>query len=341
MIGLKVPKKEANHIRIILQEKKILNHNLKIRRSDDYVYFPLNQEPDDELLEKLGLKHDDIEVADFEKLQKRPRSIEEYLQGRIPPQKINEFKKSFDIIGDVVILEIPEELDKEKYLIGEAALKFTKRKSIYRKKSEIKGVVRTRELEHLAGEDQSITIHKEYDSQIMLDVKEVYFSPRLATERKNVVDQVKDGEVIIDMFAGVGPFAINIARRHNIQIYAIDINPHAINYLEKNITLNKLKGKITPLQGDVTDVLKNLDILADRIIMNLPGTACEFLSIAVEHLKPGGTLHYYQFSRDFEDPIKRIEKAADPRHVDILDMRKVKSRSPGMWHVAIDAKVMM
>nr|WP_243687496.1 hypothetical protein [Methanobacterium formicicum] len=84
---------------------------------------------------------------------------------------MEEFKKSFDIIGDVVILEIPPELEEEKYLIGEAALKFTKRRSVYRKKSAIKGVVRTRELEHLAGEDVSETIHREHDSRIMLDVK--------------------------------------------------------------------------------------------------------------------------------------------------------------------------
>ena len=165
MIGLKVPKKEANNIRIILQEKSILNHGLKIRRSDDYVYLPLNQELNDEFLKELGLLSVNIVDIDFEILVKRPRSIEDYLKGKIPNSKMDEFKKSFDIIGDVVILEIPEELEEEKFLIGEAALKFTKRKSVYRKKSEIKGVVRTRELEHLAGEDQSITIHKEYDSQ--------------------------------------------------------------------------------------------------------------------------------------------------------------------------------
>lgn len=339
MLGLKVPKKEANHIRLILQEKSILNHNWKIRRSADYVYLPLNERPDEGLLTELGISSSNVKETEFEELQKRPHSMEDYLQGKIPTEKMDEFKKSFDIIGEVVILEIPADLEEEKYLIGEAALKFTKRKSVYRKKSEIKGVVRTRELEHLAGEDQPVTIHKEYDSKIMLNVKEVYFSPRLATERKIVSDQVKDGEIIIDMFAGVGPFAINIARRKKVQIYAIDINPRAIHYLEKNITPNKLKGEINAMEGDVTEVLKDLDLQADRIIMNLPGTAYEFLPTAIKHLKPGGTLHYYQFSRDFEDPTKRIETTAHPRQVEILDMRKVKSRSPGVWHVAIDAKL--
>jgi tRNA (guanine37-N1)-methyltransferase len=339
MIGLKVPKKEANNIRLILQEKSFLNHDWKIKRSDEYVFLPLNLRPEDDFLKDIGLQSIDLIETEFEEQKKRPRSIEDYLQGRMPEEKMDEFKKSFDIIGDVVILEIPDDLKEEKYLIGDAALKFTKRRSVYRKKSEIKGIIRTRELEHLAGEDEGETIHKEYDSQIMLNVKEVYFSPRLATERKIITEQIQDGEIIIDMFAGVGPFAINIARRHKVQIYAIDINPHAIDYLKKNINLNNLKGIVNPVEGDVRVVLKNLGLQADRIIMNLPGTAHEFLPEAVEHLKPGGTLHYYQFSRDYEDPIKRVKEASYPRKVTILDRRKVKSRSPGVWHVAIDTKI--
>jgi len=342
MIGLKVPKKEANHIRLFLQEKYLLDHNWKIKRSEDYVYLPLTTEPDNDLIKEMGLSKDDLVETEFEELKKRPRNMEDFLQGKIPPEKMEDFKKSFDIIGDVVILEIPEDLEEEKYLIGEAALKFTKRRSVYRKKSAIKGVIRTRELEHLAGKDDSETIHREYDSRIMLDVKEVYFSPRLATERRIIGDEVQDGEVIIDMFTGVGPFAINIARRpklKGITIYAVDINPAAIHYLNENINLNKVQSTVKPLLGDVGKVLKDLDVQADRIIMNLPGTAFEFLPVAVEHLKPGGTLNYYQFSRDFEDPVERVKKAAYPRQVEVLDMRKVKSRSPGVWHMAIDAHI--
>jgi tRNA (guanine37-N1)-methyltransferase len=343
MIGLKVLKKNANHIRLILLEKSLLDHERKIKRSDDYVYLPLNEKPDNGFLKEMGLNVKDVVETDFEELKKRPRNMEDYLQGKIPPEKMEDFKKSFDIIGDVVILEIPEELNEEKYIIGEAALKFTKRRSVYRKKSAITGVVRTRELEHLAGEDVSQTIHHEHDSRIMLDVKKVYFSPRLATERKIVGDQVQDGEMVIDMFTGVGPFAINIANRpknRNVKVHAMDINPVAIHYLNENIVLNKVQGKINPILGDVADVLKDLDVKADRIIMNLPGTASEFLPLAVKHLKPGGILHYYQFSHDFEDPIEKVKNAAYPRNIEVLGKRKVKSISPGVWHMGIDVKIM-
>ncbi|MEG3224411.1 MAG: SAM-dependent methyltransferase [Methanobacteriales archaeon Met13] len=335
MIGLKVPKKEANRIRQLLLQKQTLNLDYKIKRSPEYVYLPLTKKPE-ELLEELNLKLVD---TDFEEVIRTPRSMEEYLKGQIPPDKMQDFKKSFDIVGDVVILEIPEELEEEKERIGEAALKFTRRKAVYRKKSEIKGVIRTRELEHLAGEDFSETIHKEFGSQIMLDVKKVYFSPRLATERKIITDQVKDGELILDMFAGVGPFAVNIARTRKVKIYAVDINPDAVRYLEKNRKLNKVSERIIPIQGDVKEVLQEIDLKFDRIIMNLPGSACEFLDTAIGHLKPGEVLHYYQFSRDYEDPVKRIKKAAKPLSVEIIDKRKVKSTKPGEWHVAVDARI--
>lgn len=339
MIGLKIPKKQANTIRLILQEKSILGHEWKIKRVDDYVYLPLKKKPDAMLLSELNLSNSNLIETDFEKLKKRPQSIEDFLKDRIPPEKMDEFKKSFDIIGDVVILEIPEELEEEKYLIGEAALKFTKRKSVYRKKSEIKGVHRTRELEHLAGEDQPVTIHKEYESHIMLNVKEVYFSPRLATERRTITNQIKDGETIIDMFTGVGPIAINISRTRKVKIYAIDINPQAISYLKKNIANNKLQGEVYPIRGDVRDVMNDSNIQANRIIMNLPETAYKFLPLAIKYLESGGIINYYQFSSDYSQPIKMIKSIAKPRKVEILDQRKVKSRSPGVWHMAIDARI--
>ncbi|MDP3066835.1 MAG: class I SAM-dependent methyltransferase family protein [Methanobacteriaceae archaeon] len=336
MIGLKVPRKEANQIRLLLLENKILNLNFKIKRSPNYVYLPLLEIPGKDLI-----KDDGLQVVDtkFEEAKRNPRSVEEYLEGQIPAEKMETLKKSFDIIGEVVILEIPEELEDEKRAIAEAALKFTKRRAVYRKGSEVKGITRTRELEHLAGEDHSETIHQEFGTRIMLDVKKVYFSPRLATERKIITGQVEDGERVLDMFAGVGPFALSIARHHQVEVYAVDINPDAVKYLKRNLELNKLQERVVPLEGDVKDLLEGMAIKFDRIIMNLPGSALEFLPLALEHLKAGGVVHYYQFSRDLDDPVQNIKMAAKNRRVKILDRRKVKSTKPGEWHVAVDVRI--
>ena len=209
------------------------------------------------------------------------------------------------------------------------------------KKSAIKGTTRIRDLEFLSGEDDSVTIHKEHGARLKLDVKEVYFSPRLATERKRVMENVKDGEKILDMFCGIGPFPIVIARNKNVDIIAVDINEEAIRYLNENIKLNKLKGNIETKCGDIREVSKSFNMKFDRIIMNLPGLAYTFLDIAVDLIEDGGIINYYEFSDSYEQGIKRLKDACSnvEKQVEIINTRKVKSTSPGEWHVAIDGKV--
>lgn len=224
MIGLKVPKNNANDIRIVLIGAKLLNLDYKIYQENDFVYLPLI---DDSKLNELDINYELVDV-EFDEHKVSPKSFMDFLDGKIDGDKIDKIKTSFDIIGDVVILEIPDELYDYRFDIGDAALNFTKRKSVFMKKSEIKGVIRVREMEHIAGVDVSETIHKEYGSKICLDVRKVYFSPRLATERKRILDDVIDGEVILDMFTGAGPFVVNICRNRNVFIYAVDINPDAI-----------------------------------------------------------------------------------------------------------------
>ena len=121
------------------------------------------------------------------------------------------------------------------------------------------------------------TIHKEYGIRFKLNPSTVYFSPRLATERSRIVDEVKENEIIIDFFAGIGSFPISIAHVKNALIYSVDINPEAFKYVNENIKLNKLVGEVIPIEGDIREVIKDLP-LADRILMNLPGTAKDFLT---------------------------------------------------------------
>ena len=339
MIGIKVPKNNADIIRRVLLNHNIIKLDMKIKRAEDFVYIPLINTPNMELMEELNVYEVKIVDTDFEIHTKGPKSLKDYLKGKMATEIIEEIKKSFDIIGEIVILEIPEEFDEYKYIIGEAALKFTKRRAVYRKTSKIQGIIRTRELEHLAGEDNSITIHREFGNRFKLDVRKVYFSPRLATERRRLSQQTVDEEIIVDMFAGIGPFSISIAKDHSVKVYAIDINPDAYKYLKENIKLNKLKGTIIPLLGDVDEVLNGLNIKSDRIIMNLPGTAWSFLDIAIKSLKSGGVLHYYEFASEYKIPIEKIIETAYPRKVEILNRRKVKSKSPGIWHMGIDAKI--
>ena len=383
MLAIKTPLRYINELRKILMEREIIARNYKILTENRYGYIPIKEKINNETLEKIkkeltiilnnSLKYNlennlktisienlDIQIIEknLEEVKKQPTSISEQLKGKLQEKEIEDLKTSFDIIGDIVILEIPENLKDQKQIIGEAALNFTKRKSIFMKKSAIEGITRTRQLEHIAGDKALETIHKEHGARFKLDVSKVYFSPRLATERKRIAKQVKDKETILDMFAGIGPFSIIIAKEKNVDITAADINKSAIEYMEENIKLNKLKGRITPVLGDVNQIAKEDQKFSnslnmadekfqknntkfDRIIMNLPGTAKDFLDLAISLINDEGTIHYYEFSDSYDSGIKRIKKIAESQNkeVEVLATRKVKSSRPGEWHIVIDVKI--
>ncbi len=328
---VKVPLKQLNDTRIKLMEKGLMNMEYRIKADKDYGFIPVNGDIDDY----------EIVDADLEPMKKVPHNFSEILKDELTPEEIENLRTSFDTIGEVVILEIPEDLQNKKQVIGDAALKFTKRKAIYMKKSAIKGTTRVRDLEFLAGVDDSETIHKEHGARLKLDVREVYFSPRLATERKRVMESVENGEKILDMFCGIGPFPIVIAKNKDVDITAVDINESAIYYLDENIRLNKLKGNIETHCGDIREVSKSFKTKFDRIIMNLPGLAYTFLDLSVDLIEDGGIINYYEFSDSYEQGINRIKEACDNagKQFEIINTRKVKSTSPGEWHVAIDAKI--
>ena len=328
---VKVPLRQLNDTRLKLMENDLMNMEYKIKACDDFGYIPINEDVD-------GYEIVDIEL---EAMKKVPHNFSQLLEDELTSAEIEDLRTSFDTIGDIVILEIPDELLDKKFKIGQAALKFTKRKAIYMKKSAIKGTTRVRDLEFLAGEDDSVTIHKEHGARLKLDVREVYFSPRLATERKRVMESVREGEKILDMFCGIGPFPIVIARNKNVDITAVDINEAAIKYLDENISLNKLKGEIRTYCGDVREVSKSFKTKFDRIIMNLPGLAYTFLDVAVNLIEDGGIINYYEFSNSYEQGEKRLKEACSKvgKEVEIINCRKVKSTSPGEWHVAIDGKI--
>ena len=328
---VKVPLKQLNDIRVKLMETGQMNMEYKIKATADWGYIPVNEDIDE------------YEIVDIEleEIKQFPHNFSELLKDELTKDEIENLRTSFDTIGDIVILEIPEELEDKKFKIGDAALKFTKRKSIYMKKSAIKGTTRVRELEFLSGEDNSETIHKEHGVRFKLDVRKVYFSPRLATERKRVMESVEDGEAILDMFCGIGPFPIVIARNKNVAITAVDINEDAIYYLNENIKLNKMKGKIKSYCGDIREVIPYFKMKFDRIIMNLPGLAYTFLDDAINLINDGGIINYYEFSNTYETGEKRLKDACEKvgKKIEIINTRKVKSTSPDEYHIAIDAKI--
>jgi tRNA (guanine37-N1)-methyltransferase len=200
----------------------------------------------------------------------------------------------------------------------------------------------------IAGIEKTDSVYQEYGCTYHLDVAKAYFSPRLSSEHNRVASTVKDGENVVDLFAGVGPFAIPIAKMHkNVQVYAIDLNPDAFFLLQKNIAVNHVEKKVLPILGDARQVVLNqLFAKADHVIMNLPEIALEFVDVACKALKPkGGIIHYYCFVKD-SNPLEEAKfllcealNKNERQMKKILLAKIVREVAPYTWQVGVDALI--
>jgi len=259
----------------------------------------------------------------------------------------DERPSSFDIIGHIAIIEVPERLKKKKKLLAKVIMSLNKHiKTVLEKASERKGIYRIRKYRFLVGEKNFETIHKEYGCIFKLDPTKVYFSPRELTERQRIASQVKENEVVMVMFAGVAPYAIQIAKKQpNVkEVIAIEINPIAVKYAKENVVLNKVQDKVKVIEGDVREKCKEFYGKCDRVVMPLPKGAEDFLDIAVNCLKRKGYIYFYNWGGEpnvFENAEKIVEEKMRKMGVEykIINKRKVLPYAPRKCKVCLDIYV--
>jgi tRNA (guanine37-N1)-methyltransferase len=347
---IKVAKIYGEKAIILARKLKIFNGELEIQRNQNVIYIPLIHQLSANELKTLKKQIPDCKILthDFLERKRQVKTSVEMLQDTLSPHVLANLPRSIDLVGDIAIIEIPPELDAYKHVIGEVALETHKNvRTVLAKKGAVSGTYRLREFSVVAGEPKTVTIHKEHGCQYYLDVAKVYFSPRLSYEHKRVASLVKQGETVVDLFAGVGPFAIQIAKaRESVKVYAIDVNPDAVEFMKRSIRLNRVEGKVHPILGDAKQVVEErLAGTADRVIMNLPEKAMEFVEAACKALKPnGGIVHFYSFvsaSVSLENVklcfIKAVEKCG--RKVEKIFSRVVRATAPYEWQVVLDAKI--
>ena len=196
--------------------------------------------------------------------------------------------------------------------------------------STVEGPYRTRTFTLLAGIDTCFTLHTEYGKQFFIDLEKAYFSARLANERQRLVSVMKMGERVLDMSAGVGPFCVMLSPLAEV-IYGIDINPHAITLLQKNLQKNKVTNVI-PVLADSMHLTGFLFTPFDRIIINMPLDARRFLPIAFALCRPGGTIHWYALVSKEAEHLELLYSMG-ARH---LTERRVRSYAPDKFHTVYE-----
>jgi len=349
-----------------LHNETFLDRRTKVKHEGAYVLFPLIDDVEKVKMLIGGISNqinfNIVSAEGIAEVNYKGRSIEEVLVGNLPENILELVPKSYDVIGKIIIVEF-DQINKisdnnvlsYKKKITEALVSVNKSvETVYEKKSEVKGIYRLKELKVIYGNDNPETLHKENGCLFKLDVKNTYFSPRLVFERKRVSSSsFKKREIVVDMFTGVGPFSIQIAKKNDVKVYAFDVNPSAYKYLNVNIEMNKIKGEVIAHNMDVKKLLNpdnklgnDLKHKIDRIIMNLPEKSVNFLDVACFLMKkPNGIMHFYQFCEK-PDPIKRgianltTNLKDHGWHIEeILNSKVVKPFSPKSDMIVLDLKL--
>jgi tRNA wybutosine-synthesizing protein 2 len=167
-------------------------------------------------------------------------------------------------------------------------------------------------------------------------------------ERKFLATLVKEGEVVVDMFAGIGYFSLPIAKHSKPKrIFSIELNPESFKYLAENIKLNHFEEIITPIYGDSKIEVMNLSnsgLKADRVIMGVFPAPKDFIKEALTLARVEGTIYHYEGIVDKEkylDLFNEFKEIAEENdfECDLLANRFVKSYGPGLYHTVFDIKV--
>ncbi|QSG01750.1 class I SAM-dependent methyltransferase [Natranaeroarchaeum sulfidigenes] len=319
---VRVPRERGEETRRSLAEADLVAEDVEIVAEDGAIYIPV-VDPD-AVPEEYELVTRDLPE----------RSLPEM------PADILGYEPSYERLGDVVILDEddPERAREIADAVDESALPV---ETVLDRASKIKGEQRVRDWTVLVG-DSTETVHREYGCEFALDLDAVYFSPRLATERHRVVEQITPGEQVFDMFAGVGPFAIPAATR-GATVVGTDINERAIEYFRENARRNGVEQRVTAIAGDIREVAAEYSGWADRIVMNLPHSADEFLDTAVELAGEDCVLHYYDIQHE-DDPYgpgeRAIRAAAEPAYdVTVERAHTVRSYAPHEFNVCLDVRL--
>ncbi|HID60600.1 MAG TPA: class I SAM-dependent methyltransferase family protein [Hadesarchaea archaeon] len=264
------------------------------------------------------------------------------LQYTLTDVELKLLPRGFERIGHVAIVSIPCGLQHKIKDIARALLNTKGVRTVALREGTISGRSRRPSVRVIGGDSSTETVHHENSCNFKLDVAKVMFSSGNLYERARLPKLVRDGEVVLDMFAGVGQFSIPVAKHAKPnKVYAVELNPIAYRYLCENVKINHVGHIVKPLLGDCVEAAPRG--VADRVIMGLLHVTHRYLPLALEVLKPnGGVIHYHESVPSkirFERPVKRLLGVVVGREVKILQKRVVKRYAPGVDHVVVDARV--
>jgi len=338
VLAVRVPFRDAEAVLAFLRASSLIHQDYSIKKDQTHLIIPVRKRA------KVPSGTASLIQASCAPRQQK-QFINAGMQKLLTPAEYRLLPRAFDAVGDILILELPRELEKKEKRIAAAYLSaFPGIRTVAKKSAVHAGRYRTRRLTILAGRRKKEAICRESGLRLKVHLEKMYFSPRLAAERLRIARQVKGGEDVLVMFSGCAPYCCVIARHSAAKrVTGIELNPDAHRYALENVKLNKLEGRITLHAGDVRTVLPKLKRKFDRIIMPLPKTGEEFLPLALQHIKKDGTIHYYTFMGEAavqqeKGKIRAICRQ-QRKHCKILRVVKAGQHAPYVRRMCVDMNV--
>ena len=343
MMHIKVNKSNAELARRFIIKNDLLDNSFIVQHDDRNTYFPISNNIYKANIKKL-LKNHNFEIVD---IIGKKREINDYY--KLINERIGKniaIDTGYDALGNIGIINPRHNTDKK--ILRKLALCILDSnnniRTVLAKNGPVNGIYRTRKLSHIAGERRYIASYKENGAIFVFDVRRTFFSTRLSFERSRLMKLSHDGECVTVLFAGIGPFAIEIAKLNpNSNIIGIEINPYAYKNMIKNIELNNTKN-VHAVLGDVKKIYKKYASVSDRIIMPLPKTSYEFLDEAFFIAKNNCIVHLYAFveiNSGFDKLVEKLQSHAKSNgySVEILFYRVVRPYSAIEEEIVIDYKI--
>ncbi|MCW6159628.1 MAG: class I SAM-dependent methyltransferase family protein [Candidatus Micrarchaeales archaeon] len=342
---VRVNESSAEKIKRKLLRSALFDSNRSVKHSPSYVYFPIlsiSRNRIKKLLEGSGASL--VEGKPERTLQKR-KSYSDMLKEVTTKKQYESMSRSYDILGNIAIIAKRDKLmGKEKELARVIMRIHPNVKTVVAKGGGISGKFRTREFSHVLGKRNFNAVYKENGCIFGFDVRKAFFSNRLAFERSRITRLVKEKEKVAVLFAGVGPFAIEIAKMHpKASVLAVELNPHAYDMMKENIALNKVKN-VTAVKGDVNRIPRKFYRFADRIVVPMPTASTAFLDSIFRIAKRTAVVHLYSFVKlesMSSDVTKRIQEHAKKNNyrAKVLFTRKVTPYSHGDIEMVVDYRI--
>lgn len=248
---------------------------------------------------------------------------------------------AFETVGHIAHLNLRTEQLEYKHIIGQVLIeKFKPIKTVVNKIGVIENEFRVFNMEFIAGDSEAhIVTLKENYATFKFDYTKSFWNSRLQGQREKFLTIVQPGQVILDAFAGVGPFSI-LACRNKCFAHANDHNPDCFKWMNENATLNKVQDRMKTYNLDarkfimsVTENLIQCELSGDaklcnqmysHALMNLPETAVNFLDTFIglfsqvpQSLRPNfklPTIHCYTFAEGEDlkaNALSRVEKVLE------------------------------